>query len=63
MAGGAFLKPTTCQLSSEGGSLKNSQTKLRKRMSNRRRLNKKPSLNLGQRKNIDKGAKLPFLYI
>ena len=59
--GGASLKRITCQLSSEGGSLKSSQTRLKKRVSNRRQLVKE--INLNQGKNIDKGAMLPFLYI
>ena len=61
MVGGASLKRTTYQLSSEGGSLKSLQTRLKKRVSNRRQPIRNLSLNQG--KNIDKGAMLPFLYI
>tara|TARA_R110000744_G_scaffold7494_4_gene25970 strand:+ start:246 stop:425 length:180 start_codon:yes stop_codon:yes gene_type:complete len=59
MVGGASSKHITCQLSSEGGSLKSSQSRSRKRARHKSKL----APNLNQGKNIEKGAMLPFLYI
>ena len=51
MVGGASLRRITCQLSSEGGSLRSSQTRLKKRAKHKSK--PLPNLSPNQGKNID----------